>query len=318
MKNTLANSFTVWMNSYLRYLQVERNSSVHTIEAYRNDLDQYHRFLALAYRLENVDTGHFSKETVRGFLSSLVHNRYDAISVRRKLASLRGFAKYLVREKILAGNPALNIRSPRAAKRLPDFLTTAEVRRLLQQPAVQEWAGRRDQLILKLFYATGVRISEAIGLRLRDIRFQEGVIRVLGKRQKVRLLPLGSHTAAALQSFLQERADLEKRELTPDDFVLVRPDGLPFSRQQMAHLIRHYIRQIADPGKAHPHTLRHSFATHLLDAGADILSVKELLGHTSLNTTQIYTHVSAERLKQVYQQAHPRAHKRTIRTGGDD
>ncbi len=318
MKNTLANSFTVWMNNYLRYLQVERNSSVHTIEAYRNDLDQYHRFLALAYHLENVDTVHFSKETVRGFLSSLVHNRYDAVSVRRKLASLRGFAKYLVREKILAVNPALNIRSPRAAKRLPDFLTTAQVRRLLQQPAVEEWAGRRDQLILKLFYATGVRISEAIGLRLRDIRFQEGVIRVLGKRQKVRLLPLGSHAAAALQRFLQERADLEKRELTPDDFVLVRPDGLPFSRQQMAHLIRHYIMQIADPDKAHPHTLRHSFATHLLDAGADILSVKELLGHTSLTTTQIYTHVSAERLKQVYRLAHPRAQQRTKRTGGDD
>jgi integrase/recombinase XerC len=317
MKNNALDSFVEGMNSFLRYLQVERQSSPHTLEAYRNDLQQYHRFLALVYRLQQVNTGHFTKETLRGFLASLVHQRYDAISIRRKIASLRSFAKYLVREKIFEVNPALNIRAPRTAKRLPDFLTTSEIRELLQQPARDGIDASRDRMILKLFYATGVRISEAIGLRVADVRFHEGVIRVLGKRQKVRLLPLGDHTAKELKLFLQDRSRSEQRELMPEDFVLVRPDGLPFSRQQMAHLIRRYMRQVADPGKAHPHALRHSFATHLLDAGADILSVKELLGHASLSTTQIYTHVSAERLKKVYKQAHPRAQKRNIPTGGD-
>jgi integrase/recombinase XerC len=309
MNRSEANSFSGGVNDFLRYLQVERNCSPHTLEAYRTDLEQYYRFLALAYRLQQVETSHFTKESVRGFLGSLVHHRYDAVSIRRKLASLRSFAKYLVRENIFEVNPVMNIRAPRIAKRLPDFLTTTEIRELLQQPAREGRAAGPDQMILKLFYATGVRISEAIGLRIADVRFHEGVIRVLGKRQKVRVLPLGDHTAKELKRYLQERSRREQRELAADDFVLVRPDGLPFSRQQMAHLIRRYMRQVADPGKAHPHTLRHSFATHLLDAGADILSVKELLGHASLSTTQIYTHVSAERLKKVYKQAHPRAQK---------
>lgn len=316
MNRSKVNSFIEGMYGFLRYLQVERHSSPHTLDAYRTDLEQYHRFLALAYRLQQVETSHFTKESVRGFLASLVHNRYDAVSVRRKLASLRSFAKYLIREEIMEVNPALNIRAPRTAKRLPDFLTTAEIHALLQQPSLAGNEAGSDQMILKLFYATGVRISEAIGLRIADVRFHEGVIRVLGKRQKVRVLPLGDQTAKALTYYLQERSRREQRTLAPEDFVLVRPDGLPYSRPQMARLIRRYMRQVADPGKAHPHTLRHSFATHLLDAGADILSVKELLGHASLSTTQIYTHVSAERLKAVYKQAHPRAQKRNEKRGG--
>ena len=300
-----------WIDRFLRYQQVERSASPRTLEAYQNDLQQLLEHLALHQRSDQITVAFFTKAAIRGYLAGLVHRRYEATSVRRKLATLRSFARFLARENALSVNPCLNLAAPKAAKRLPDFLTVPEIDALLQLPDASTPAGERDRVLLKLFYATGVRISEAVQLRMSDIHFHDGVLRILGKRNRVRMIPMGPGMQKELTRFLQRRSQWENRTFKPDDRVFVRADGQPFSRQQMAAILHAYMRQAADPSKAHPHALRHSFATHLLDAGADILAVKELLGHASLNTTQIYTHVSAERLKKVYRLAHPRADKET-------
>jgi integrase/recombinase XerC len=300
---------TEWMERFLRYQEVERNASPHTLEAYGNDLAQFIQHLALADRLDQLGAELFTKQSIRSYLAGLAHQRYEAASIRRKLATLRSFAKFLLREDGLTLNPTLNIAAPKGAKRLPDFLTETEVKTLLQLPDPATPTGRRDQLLVKLFYATGVRISEAAELKISDLRFDDNVIRVTGKGRKVRMLPMGGEVKKALVNFIQEYNGKEIKELDSRGYVFVREDGQPFTRQQMASILHSYMCRAADPSKAHPHALRHSFATHLLDAGADILSVKELLGHASLSTTQVYTHVSAERLKKVYRQAHPRAKK---------
>jgi len=294
---------------FLSYLEVERSASPLTLEAYRSDLEQFIQHLTLRYQAESVRAEHVTKAAVRGYLAGLVHQGYQSTSVRRKLATLRSFARFLVRENGFSQNPVLNIASPKVAKRLPDFLTEGEVKTLLALPDPATPSGQRDRLLLKLFYATGVRISEAAQLKINDLHFNENVIRVMGKRQKVRIIPLGGEVQKELYEFIQQRKQQGNRKLSSRDFVFLREDGQPFTRQQMASILHGYLCKAADRSKAHPHALRHSFATHLLDAGADILSVKELLGHSSLSTTQVYTHVSAERLKRVYRQAHPRAKK---------
>ncbi|HPI73940.1 MAG TPA: tyrosine recombinase [bacterium] len=300
-----------WIDRFLRYQQIERSASPRTLEAYQNDLQQLVEHLVLQHRCEQITAACFTKGAIRGYLAGLVHRRYEAASVRRKLATLRSFARFLARENALSVNPCLNLAAPKAAKRLPDFLTVQEIDVLLQLPDDSTPAGERDRVLLKLFYATGVRISEAVQLRVSDIHFHDGVLRVLGKRNRVRMIPMGQGMQKELARFLRQRSQWENRIIKPHERVFVRADGQPYSRQQMAAILRAYMRQAADPSKAHPHALRHSFATHLLDAGADIVAVKELLGHASLSTTQIYTHVSAERLKKVYRLAHPRADKET-------
>ncbi len=297
------------VQQFLRYLQVEKRAGSNTLAAYENDLEQFLCYLALRYQTDQINASLFCKESIRGFLSGLLHNRYEAVTVRRKLATLRSLAKYLMREQILTSNPTLTIASPKMVKHLPDFMSVKEVKTLMQLPEAQDENGRRDRLLLKLFYATGVRISEAARLRVGDVRFQDSLIRILGKRNKVRMLPMSLELQRELTEWIDRRKKIENKDLSINDFLFVRPDGLPFSRQQMAVILQRYMRQVVDACKAHPHALRHSFATHLLDSGADIMSVKELLGHSSLSTTQIYTHVSMDRLKKIYKQAHPRAEK---------
>ncbi len=300
-------TLTHWLSRFAHALEVERHNSVHTREGYTRDLMQLVEYLTERYRCEAPELALFDRGAVRGFLSHLLRKGYSARSIARKLATLRSFARYLVRESALPANPVLAIRSPKLPKRLPDFLTQDEVQRLLQLPPPESFAGLRDSVILKLFYATGVRISEAVQLQVADIQLWDGTVRVHGKRDKTRVLPLGRHLTTALQNYLRLRESVAAQNPLARDFVLLSDDGKPFSRQQLARLIQGYLLRVADKHKAHPHALRHSYATHLLDEGADILSVKELLGHASLSTTQIYTHVSAEHLRRVYKQAHPRA-----------
>ncbi len=296
-----------WIQRFALSLEVERNCSIHTRQGYLRDLGQLEAYLAGRYSRETPTVEALSRASVRGFLSHLLRHGYAARSIARKQATLRSFARFLVRESAIAVNPLLAVHSPRLPKRLPDFLTREEVQQLLQLPAVDSFSGLRDSLILKLFYATGVRISEAAGLRRGDVQLWEGTLRVHGKRDKTRLLPLGHHMTQILQEYLRLRDSVAARNPHSSDFVLLTDEGTPFTRQQLARLIRGYMLRIADKRKAHPHALRHTFATHLLDEGADILSVKELLGHASLSTTQVYTHLSAEHLRRVYRQAHPRA-----------
>ncbi len=291
--------------AFVEYLVVERHSSVHTVAAYKKDLQQFLNYLAGKYRVKDPGIGHFTRESVRSYLAFLLRARFSSRTTSRKLATLRSFARFLVRENHLSQNPTLNIASPRLEKRLPAVLTLDEMKKLLSLPDVRSFEGLRDYLVLCFFYATGVRVSEMIQIKIRDIDLKNNTIRVLGKRNKIRVLPIGKRTGADLRRYLSALKNFINVE--QDHFFFVNNNKEPFTRQQMARIVHGYVVKISGKEKAHPHALRHTFATHLLDEGADLMTVKELLGHANLSTTQIYTHVSAEHLKKVYKNAHPRA-----------
>lgn len=287
-------------------LKITHNSA-HTISAYSNDLQQFLRWVQERSRCTDPSLRDMNKSTIRGFLAHLVRLGYSSRSVSRKLAALRAFSRYLVLENVIDKNPTLGLASPKLERRLPDFLTKTEMSKLLSLPDVETLEGQRDLLILELFYATGLRVSELASLKLENFRLDENVLRVKGKRGKVRLIPLGERVMRDLVAYLERYQRDEGRRLEYHDYIFVKSNREPFSRQHIASIVNKYVKKVADRKKAHPHALRHTFATHLLNEGADLMSVKELLGHASLSTTQVYTHVSAEHLKKVYKQAHPRA-----------
>lgn len=296
-----------WIPRFTRFLQVERQCAENTIIAYETDLLTFNEYVKRRFAVEQPTFAHFTKAGIRGYLGHLTNSKYSSRSLARKLSALRAFAKYLIRENAITINPTLNIATPRIQKRLPDYLSTAEMKALLQLPDVDTFTGLRDYMILELFYATGMRVSELAGLQLENIRFDESVFRIKGKGEKIRLVPMGSHVARDLDIYLKRRQLEENVALEYKDFIFVKNNRSPFTRGQIASLVHKYVKRIAAKEKAHPHTLRHTFATHLLNQGADLISVKELLGHANLSTTQIYTHVSAEHLKKVYKSSHPRA-----------
>ncbi len=300
-----------WIPQFLHHLQVERRSSANTIAAYGRDLNHYVSFLKDRYSTDELfATEHFTKAIVRGFLSELLKEKYSARSTGRKLSALRMFARYLVRKGVLEANPVANIASPKLDKKLPSFMTKSEVKALLSLPDVETFEGLRDYLILELFYATGIRVSELINIKTSDVNLNSGTLTVLGKGNKKRVLPLPGIVIEDIRRYLQqiEVQDSVKQEY--NRYLFVKEKKEPFTRQQVATIVQNYIKKVADTEKAHPHSLRHTFATHLLDSGADLMSVKELLGHSNLGTTEIYTHVSAEHLKRIYKQAHPRANEK--------
>jgi integrase/recombinase XerC len=286
---------------------VERRASEHTVAAYRNDLEQFAAYLCRRFRCEHPDLASFTRQAIRGYLSFMVNEKYTARSSARKLATLRAFAKYLIRENSISLNPTLNIASPKLNKRLPVVLTKDEMSLILNLPDRNTFEGFRDRLILELFYATGLRVSELAQLRLKNLQFSDETMRILGKRNKIRIVPMGRTVAGHLKEYLALFEPAMGYRLEHSDFIFVKHIKVPFTRQQVAEIVRSFVKQVANKEKAHPHALRHTFATHLLDEGADLMSVKELLGHSSLSTTQIYTHVSAEHLKRIYNANHPRA-----------
>ncbi|MBN1482678.1 tyrosine recombinase XerC [candidate division KSB1 bacterium] len=296
-----------WIPRFTRYLQVERQNSDNTIEAYETDLIAFNEYMKKRYDIEQPMLEHFTKAAIRGYLGHLTSLKYSTRSLARKLAALRAFARYLIRENAITANPTLNIASPKIQKRLPDYLSTAEMKALLQLPDVDTFIGLRDYMILELFYATGMRVSELANLKLENIRFDERIFRIKGKGEKTWLIPMGSHVARDLDIYLKRQQIEENVALEYKDFIFVKNNKQPFTRGQIASIVQKYVKRIASKEKAHPHALRHTFATHLLNEGADLISVKELLGHANLSTTQIYTHVSAEHLKKIYKKSHPRA-----------
>lgn len=305
-----AYNISTWIPRFLRFLHVERHSSENTVQAYENDLIHFNDYLKKRFSIEQPEFDHFTKASVRGYLAHLTNLKYSARSLARKLASLRAFSKYLIRQDIIQINPTLNIATPKIKKKLPNYLSMPEMKALLQLPTVDTLDGLRDYLILELFYATGMRVSELATLKLENIRFDERVFRIRGKGNKTRLLPMGRRVAKDLDVYLKKRHVEEKVALEFKDYIFVKGYDEPMTRVQIASIVHSYIKRIAGKEKAHPHALRHTFATHLLNEGADLMSVKELLGHASLSTTQIYTHVSAEHLKKIYKKAHPRAKKK--------
>ncbi len=257
--------------------------------------------------IESFDKVH--KESLRAFVGSLLDSEFSKRSVARKIASMRSFFKYLQRHKIMEGNPALVLITPKVGKRLPIFLDEPSIHQLLSSPNQMTPDGKRDLAILELFYSTGMRLSELINLNVVDLKEDEGLIKVKGKGRKERIVPVGRKALTAINEYLTIRKDLlwASRRKSNECPLFVTGNGRRLYPQAVGRMVRKYIGAISEIEKQSPHVLRHSFATHLLNRGADLRAVKELLGHESLSTTQVYTHVSSARMKKVYSEAHPKA-----------
>jgi integrase/recombinase XerC len=287
---------------FIAHLEKERRLSEHTCLAYRTDLEQFQSFFEERSPDQGLDS--LDKNAVRSYLGRLHLDGFGRTSIARKLSSLRTFLSYLCVNGRLDRNPALQVTPPKAEKRLPEHLDVDEVRRTLEAPDSRSFVGVRDRAILELFYSSGLRLRELVGLQSDRVDAAAGTIRVKGKGGKDRIVPVGRSAKDALSTYLKRRDLLTTSEIDRSLFVTRR--GKSLSPSGVQSRVSKYLGE-ATGRKLGPHVLRHSFATHLLDAGADLNAVKEMLGHASLSTTQIYTHVSVERLKEAYRQAHPRA-----------
>jgi integrase/recombinase XerC len=294
------------VRGYLEYLETERNYSAHTILSYETDLMSLVQFLRNE-KIESFDQVH--KESLRAFIGFLLDEGFGQRSVARKIASLRSFFKYLRRYKIIEGNPALVLITPKVGKRLPMFLDELSMRKLLLSSDQTGPNKKRDLAIMELFYNTGIRLSELINLTLNDLKQEEGLIKVKGKGRKERFVPVGKKALSVINEYLATRGDLllPAQRTHNEQFVFVTGKGRKLYPQAVGRIVRKYIEAVSEIEKKSPHVLRHTFATHLLNHGADIRAVKELLGHESLSTTQVYTHVSTTRMKKVYEGSHPKA-----------
>jgi integrase/recombinase XerC len=298
------------IREFLDYLTHERNFSDHTVRSYAADLDQFASFLGGSDN-GGVEAEELSKRIVeatpvdlRRYLAEMRRRDYRRATIARKLATLRSFYKFLARQGHVEANPVKTIRTPRQEKRLPKFLEPEEVERLLAAPEGDDLLTLRDRAILEILYSTGMRVSELVGLNLDDVDPIGEVVRVRGKGRRERLAPLGSYALEALDRYLAARAGAEVRD---DKALLVNRHGQRLSARSVRRKLAKYLKMAGLDPAVSPHTLRHSFATHMLERGADLRAVQELLGHRSLSTTQVYTHVTAGRLKEVYEAAHPRA-----------
>ena len=302
MQSLTASHLHHHIDQFIQHLTLERNASHFTLDAYKSDLLQYAQFL------EEQDKQEVSKNSLRAFLGMLSKGGLKATTINRKLASFKSFFKYLCVQEAIDTNPAQALYFLRSEKKLPAFLSADAILGAIRSISIDSFEGMRDRVILELFYSTGMRLRELVALDLDDFDFTNGLIRVSGKGSKQRLVPVGKGVLKLVKAYLEPRQRLlASRGLTNPAF-LVGTKGKRISPRLVQSRVKKCLLPAADEN-AHPHILRHSFATHLLDAGAGLLAVKELLGHASLSTTQIYTHLTAERLKKVYKQAHPRAEK---------
>jgi integrase/recombinase XerC len=294
------------IGQFLQYLRVERGASLHTLKGYREDLH------ALAEYLADSDgtcpsPGSITTGELRGFVSALHEAGYAKSSISRRMASVRSFLRFGQREGWAKSNPAKALRNPRKSHKLPHFLSTEEIGKLLGAPKGSSPQAMRDRAILETLYSAGLRVSELVGMCDGDLDFAAGIARIRGKGRRERLAPLGSYAVRALTRWLEVRRLSPREKAGRESPVFVNRLGTRLTTRSVARMLEKYLKETGLDTRTSPHTLRHSFATHLLDRGADIRSVQELLGHKSLVTTQIYTHVSTANLKAAYEKAHPRA-----------
>jgi integrase/recombinase XerC len=322
-----AKNFTPLVSQFLEYLKLERHFSDYTVKSYGADLQQFGQYLGgeigrpigapIAEKMSNdqIDQKAIKVEplTIREFLAYLYGQNYTKSTTARKLATLRSFYKFLIRRGQVSVNPLSTIRTPKQEKRLPKCLDLDQVQKLLEAPGDADILSARDKAMLEVLYSSGIRVSELVELEMADMDLQEGVLRVKGKGRKDRMTPIGSQAIKALQKYFQMRnADSKCQQSRDAARVFLNKHGEALSTRSVRRKLDKYLVSAGlDPGIS-PHTLRHSFATHLLNNGADLRSVQELLGHQSLSTTQIYTHLSTARVKQAYDNAHPRADSDTI------
>jgi integrase/recombinase XerC len=297
---------------YLEHIAAERNLSPHTVRAYRTDLASFLEFLAAHFfnrRADEIRPRDVDALAVRSFLAHMTRQERGKRGQGRTLSAVRSLFRFACRENIVADNPAAAVRTPKAAKTLTRHLRPGETETLLEQPDAGDALGRRDRAFLELLYATGLRVGELVSLDWRDVDMEGRVLRVLGKGGKERMVPFGRPAAAALRAWLVDWEELRGaehgREATEPVFLNHR--GGRLTDRSVRRLLDRYTTSAGLAGGVHPHTLRHTFATHLLEGGADLRAIQELLGHSSLATTQKYTHLEVERLLQVYREGHPRA-----------
>lgn len=287
-----------YIEKFINYLRDEKNASCHTLINYKLDLEQFKNFA------KDIDIDKVDYITLRGYLAYLKKQGSSKRTVARKLSSIRSFFKFLCRDGYLKTNPALSLSGLKLDRRLPSFLTVTEIERLIDFPR-NTASDLRDRAILETLYSTGIRVSELVGMDIEDIDFIGGSLRVYGKGKKERLLPIGEHALKAIDEYLKVRN--QKPETRQREALFLNRRGGRLSARSVERILNKYIRIAGLKQGVSVHTLRHSFATHLLDRGADLRSVQELLGHASLSTTQVYTHLTAERLKAAYDKSHPRA-----------
>ncbi len=320
-------------NEFLNYLKFERHFSEHTAKCYSADLQQFCNFLMSRQDPQHTDQQRpdsfqgstqtaaavavktdleqliFTADvnTFREYLAFLNEQQYSRSTTARKIATLRSFYKFLVKRNHMDNNPVLAIRTPKQEKKLPKFLEYEQVQRLLDTPATDNWLGARDRAMLETMYSTGLRVSELVSLNMDDIDFLGEVIHIRGKGKKERISPIGSAALQAIQHYIEFRTKRAQNSSNFDSRVLfVNKHGKRLSTRSVRRKMDKYLKMAGLDPSISPHTLRHSFATHMLNNGADLRSVQELLGHQSLSTTQIYTHLTTSRLKEVYENAHPR------------
>lgn len=289
--------YSYYIDKFINYIEIEKNYSPHTCKNYRRDLEEFGNFLKSNSVSDIKDIDYFF---LRKFLSLLNKKKLSKRTVSRKISTLKSFFKLLLREKIIKNNPASSLIYPRLDKPLPKFLTESQVKTVLELPDTTKILGLRDKAILEFLYSTGARVSEMVSLKKEDLDLLGGVAKAVGKGRRERLLPLGQPAVEAIRQYLRRRQDQERA-------LFLNKNNKPLGDRGVRFVISSYIKKAALLFKVSPHVFRHSFATHLLNRGADLRSVQELLGHSSISTTQVYTHVSLDSLKKVYQKTHPRA-----------
>lgn len=290
--------------SFLKYLRFEKRYSDHTICSYKTDIEQFHIFCNSV--IKNFDILKVDHKIIRSWIVHLMENNISTRSVRRKLTTLKSFYRYMIREGIIPNNPADKIIFPRISKRLPDFVDQDAINLLIDSYDFgEDFEGIRNRLIFEMFYTTGIRLSELVNLRTTDVDTYDMTIKVIGKRNKERLVPYNIGLNKTIKEYIETKKGIA--ETGSPDFFFLTSKGNKIYNKLVYRIVNKYLQLISTIEKKSPHVLRHTFATHMLNSGADINAIKELLGHANLSATQIYTHNTFEKLKNIYKQAHPRA-----------
>lgn len=284
------------IEQFLRHLELERGVSLHTLRAYKKDLEDFKEYA-------NKEAADIEMIDVRGFVALQIRNGLSKTTAGRRLAAVRSFLKFLTREGYLKSNPAKLVTTPKAEQHLPRFLSVDDVFALVEKPDTVGFINARDRAILELLYSSGLRVAEAAGLNLEDVNTKEGLVKVRGKGKKERIVPIGTKAVEAIKTYMVEKILLKKK----NKVLFLNKSGTPLSDRGIRRIVVKYARLIGVSGQVGPHTMRHTFASHLLQAGADLRVIQELLGHSSLSTTQKYTHVDIAHLMDIYDKAHPRS-----------
>jgi len=294
-----------YYEAFLNYLHAVKHAGHYTIISYLDDIAQFYQF----YRNwdESLSLEEMDYHTIRSFLAFLHDKGYKKSSIARKLAALRCYFKFLQKQNIINNNPLMFVHTPKKERKLPMFLVEEQVQQLLDAPDCSTVLGLRDKAILETFYASGIRVSELVGIDLDKLNLNLGYILVFGKGEKGRVVPLGSYAVEAIKNYLCKSRPSLVKDLDKETALFVNYKGKRLTTRGVRTIVDKYITDVANAARLYPHVLRHSFATHLLERGADLRVVQELLGHVNLSTTQIYTHVTSARLKEVYDKTHPRA-----------